>query len=180
MQRNISILCTLAVTLLLAMPGVCQTTGNPTTPAPAKRTLRETVSWSEAQGRLDGKRVHVGLADASVISGKVVEITAEEIKIAQSSRSQKVIRRADIKFFQYDEFKGKSRARWATGLAVGAAAWYVFLVMRAKDSGDSLPPVFIPVMTALGAGGAAGGYAIGRQRDRQTVVLTISTLAKNI
>lgn len=135
------------------------------------RSVKETVDWADLGERLLGKRVHIGMADASLVSGKVVQVDDHEIAI-ESERKRKAVERGRVKFLQYDEYRGRARAGWSTGLAFGAVGLFALLGAR-EVWGEDGPRHPVPVAGAFAVGGAAAGYGIGRARDRTTVVLTI-------
>ena len=144
-------------------------------PNPSARVTKETVSWSMLGDRLDGKRVHVGLSDATVVSGRVESVQGDHIQFAGGTGQQsgKSVPRAQVKFIQYDIFKGKSRAGWSTGLMLAGASLFTLWVARVENSIDINTGQYIAGTIGIGVASGVAGYAMGRSLDRRTIILSI-------
>ena len=141
-------------------------------PNPSARVTKETVSWSMLGDRLDGKRVHIGLSDATVVSGRVESVQGDHIQFAGGTGQQsgKSVPRAQVKFIQYDIFKGKSRAGWSTGLMLAGAGLYTLYIARVETGSDRQNWAR---MIGIGVASGVAGYAMGRSLDRRTIILSI-------
>ena len=141
-------------------------------PNPAARVTKETVSWSMLGDRLDGKRVHIGLSDATVVSGRVESVQGDHIQFAGGTGQQsgKSVPRAQVKFIQYDIFKGKSRAGWSTGLMLAGAGLFTLYAARVETGSDRQNWAR---MIGIGVASGVAGYAMGRSLDRRTIILSI-------
>lgn len=135
---------------------------------PEGKVVRESATWTDLAARLEKRHAHVSLADGSAVSGRVTQITEREIQLAGAANPIAV---EDVRSVRYDTVKGRSRARWTVGLALAGIA--VSVLLAAKEVGGENGQLFAPLAVGFGAGGAAGGYAIGRVRDKRTVVVTI-------
>ncbi|HBY61608.1 MAG TPA: hypothetical protein DEH78_17440, partial [Solibacterales bacterium] len=93
-------------------------------PAPTGRVIRENVSWADVPARVTNRRVLVALTDGSFATGRVTNVTGAEIELRGRDRP---VPRDSVKFVQYEIAKGKSRARWAVGLALAGIGIAVLL-----------------------------------------------------
>ncbi|MFN8686439.1 MAG: hypothetical protein ACK6DZ_13550 [Acidobacteriota bacterium] len=138
-------------------------------PPVSRRVIKETIPWSGLAGQVEGRSVYVGAADGSVIFGKVAVVEAGRIVFADKRLAP--MERQKVRFVQYDKMQGKARAGWTTSLLLAGAGASVLLGAR-EVFGENASEGFWPAAIGLSAGGGASGYAIGRSRDRMTVILT--------
>jgi hypothetical protein len=163
------VIVSLVMVVVVGGGAVAQTT----VPAPLSRVVRQQVSWSSLPGRIVGKTVYVGLADASVATGKVSAVTFNHVILEprpdNPAPDAVALRREQVKFIQFDVVEGKARRRWTIALLFAGLGASLLLADRAV-AGDN----YLHFAAAMTAGGAAAGYAIGAVRDWKTYILTVA------
>lgn len=133
---------------------------------------------------LANQKVEAGLADGTRLRGRVNEVNTGTIVIhVESSEGTAALPRgaqsiATDRFntLEMTTYKGKKRWIWATALAaVGAVVGLGVVASETEPfaTEGSVKPAGVVVATAAVVGGAAGGYAIGRNRDKKRLTIVI-------
>jgi hypothetical protein len=143
---------------------------------PSTRVVKETLAWEELSGRLDGQNVAIGRTSGAIVYGVVDAVTPDTIRFRKRNRNLpgggNELPKAEVSVIQYDVHRGNSRKWWSLGMALAGAGGA--LVLTGKEvGGESIDQQIVLTSIGLVAGGATGGYLIGRERDRTTYVISL-------
>jgi hypothetical protein len=142
---------------------------------PSTRVVKETLAWEELSGRLDGQNVAIGRTSGAIVYGVVDAVTPDTIRFRKRNRNLpgggNELPKAEVSVIQYDGHRGNSRKWWSLGMALAGAGGAVAL--GAMEVGGENGQAFVPMALGLSAGGATGGYLVGRERDRTTYVISL-------
>lgn len=145
----------------------------------AKAQQRIEVPWGELGRTLVGRNVSAVLADGTVLRGRVLEVSGDQLRFdANKSSNRSIYPKGELSLasnqltaFSYTQRRGHWRAAGAAiGAAGGAAAISPLLIISGNESSESVAPGY-----ALFAGiGAALGYLIGNEADKHEIMVTIT------
>jgi hypothetical protein len=153
-----------------------------TLPTQAQSSQEITVPWSELASLVRDENVRVTTASGAVVEGRASGVTPDRfhVHVRRSSDRQAyphgphAFLRSDVVEIQVRRLRGKGRA---IGAAIGAGGgvalgWLVAEgIFHVGGEGRGLwrEPRGVVSVLAGGAGGAALGYLLGRERDLETI-----------
>lgn len=148
----------------------------PCSGAPRVKTVD--ARWEELRSLVLDRHVKVSDDGGKVTAGVVEQVTDDHIHLrvrsvadAPATATQSLFR-GTIQTIEFQRVQGKGRAFWSALLAVAGAALGL-LLGAAETFGEDGGGTAVAVTGAIGVGGAAAGYAIGRHRDTHTVIVRI-------
>ena len=137
------------------------------------------LPWTELGAAIADAKIALVLPSGTHIQGKVLSVDADAIRLHVSKTSDKKdiakgdreIPRQSVSFVQVTRYSKVGRIACTLGLA---AALGLAVAVQDVDVYEGPAVAIVPAVTAAGvAGGAVGGYYIGKRLDRHVTEIRI-------